>query len=85
MHDHIYCKPFEFIRFCPASGRVSPFIGFLKHREQQLARRRENLDAVCSGYWRGGYEISLEGEEDEVLHLTARWADSCSTAIVVLT
>lgn len=62
----IYCEPFDFIRCCPASCRVSPFVGFLKHREQQLARRKEHLDAVCSGYWRGGYEISLEGEEDEV-------------------
>eukprot|EP00752_Nemacystus_decipiens_P018761 g16821.t1 len=48
----------------PGTG-VSPFVGFLKHREEQQARRRETADAVCSGYWRGGYEISLEGEEDE--------------------
>ncbi|CBJ32514.1 conserved unknown protein [Ectocarpus siliculosus] len=48
----------------PGTG-VSPFIGFLKHREEQHARRREEADAVCSGYWRGGYEISLEGEDDE--------------------
>lgn len=46
--------------------RVSPFIGFLKHREEQMARRQETMDAVCSGFWRGGYEIALEGEEDEV-------------------
>ena len=49
-----------------AVTRVSPFVGFLKHREEQLARQREDMDAVCSGYWRGGYEIALEGEEDEV-------------------
>ena len=58
-------------------ARVSPFVGFLKHREEQLARQREDMDAVCSGYWRGGYEISLEGEEDEVsllqhVHISGR-------------
>ncbi|CAM9291230.1 unnamed protein product [Choristocarpus tenellus] len=47
----------------PGTG-VSPFIGFLHHREQQMIRRKEVKDAVCSGYWRGGYEIHLEGEED---------------------
>ncbi|CAN0266194.1 unnamed protein product, partial [Discosporangium mesarthrocarpum] len=51
----------------PGTG-VSPFIGFLHHREQQMVQKKEAKDSVCSGFWRGGYEIALEGEEGQAFY-----------------
>jgi methionine synthase reductase len=44
----------------PGTG-VSPFIGFLEHRDiLEKERMRSGGEEICSGVWRGGFELSEE-------------------------
>jgi sulfite reductase alpha subunit-like flavoprotein len=54
----------------PGTG-VSPFVGFLQHRQalERERRRGSGSDESCSGTWRGGFELDqddLPGERNQV-------------------
>ena len=40
----------------PGTG-VTPFVGFMQHREEQLRRRRAHCTAVCQGSWWGDFQV----------------------------
>eukprot|EP00943_MAST-04B_sp_MAST-4B-sp1_P003028 g3028.t1 len=50
----------------PGTG-VAPFVGFLLQRAALKQKNAEEKQDVCSGYWRMGFEIEDEIEEDDGL------------------
>lgn len=48
-----------------AGTGVSPFLGFLQHRHLLRIRRRKEKNDMCTGCWRGGFDIEETSHEDE--------------------
>ena len=48
----------------PGTG-IAPFIGFISHRAALARLSETEKDDICSGFWRGGFELDHFCEDDE--------------------
>mmetsp|Transcript_15661 Transcript_15661/g.14176 ORF Transcript_15661/g.14176 Transcript_15661/m.14176 type:complete len:718 (-) Transcript_15661:928-3081(-) len=52
----------------PGTG-ISPFIGFLQHREHSSRERMHSGDDISTGFWRGGFELNENDLPSECNHV----------------